>query len=40
MTLLSTEIYGNNTGEVALHYNRMKVAEHLGDQMTRQHTCV
>jgi len=40
VTLLSTDIYGNNIGEVALHYNRMKVAEHPGDQMTRQHTCI
>ena len=37
VTLLSTEIYGNNTGEVALHYNKMKLAEHPGDQ---QHTCI
>jgi hypothetical protein len=38
--LLSTEINGNNTGEVALHHSRMKVAAHPGDQMTRQHTFV
>jgi len=38
VTLPSTEIYSNNTGEVALHYNGIKVAEHPGDQMTRQHT--
>jgi len=37
VTLPSTEIY-DNTGEVALHYNRIKVAENPGDQMTRQHT--
>jgi len=40
VTLLSTYIYGNNIGEVPLHYNRMKVAEHPGDQMTSQHTCI
>jgi hypothetical protein len=38
--LLPTEIYSKNRGEVALRYNRMKVAAHLGDQMTREHTCI